>query len=131
MSVPYSLSFYDLLCYPLFKMAAKQDDKGLMKTIFYEAGIDTSKEFELVEVLHRPASSKEPWFGLRVHGEERLDKEWLTGGCASFEAKTYTPDASLRRALQELDPRNAANKKKDFTEDSECSVEVYEGGMYD
>jgi hypothetical protein len=128
MSVPYSLSFYDLLQYPLFKMAAKQDDKGLMKTIFYEAGIDTSKEFELVEVLHRPASSKEPWFGLRVQGEERLDKAWLEGGVASFEAKTYTPDASLRQALASLDPRNAANKKKDFTEDSECNVEVYDGG---
>ena len=125
--VPYSLSFYDLLQYPLFKMAAKQDDKGLMKTIFYEAGIDTSKEFELVEVLHRPVSSKELWFGMRVQGEERLDKLWLEGGVASFEAKTYTPDASLRQALASLDPRNAANKKKDFTEDSECSVEVYDG----
>lgn len=125
MSVPYSLSFYDLLQYPLFKMAAKQDDKELMKKIFWEAGVDTSKEFELVEVLHRPVSSKEPWFGMRVQGEERLDKEWLEGGCASFEAKTYTPDASLRNALAALDPRNAANKKKDFTEDSECSVEVY------
>lgn len=128
MSVPYSLSFYDLLQYPLFKMAAKQDDKELMKTVFYEAGIDTSKEFELVEVLHRPASSKEPWFGLRVQGEERLDKAWLEGGVASFEAKTYTPDASLRQALASLDPRNAANKKKDFTEDSECSVEVCDEG---
>lgn len=128
MSVPYSLSFYDLLCYPLFKMAAKQDDKGLMKTIFYEAGIDTSKEFELLEVLHRPVTSKEPWFGLRVQGDERLDREWLEGGCASFEAKTYTPDASLRNALAALDPRNAANKKKDFTEDVECGVEVFDEG---
>ena len=126
MAVPYSLSFYDLLQYPLFKMAAKQNDEGLMKEVFYQAGMDTSKEFELVEVLHRPVSSKEPWFGLRVQGEERLDKEWLSAGCASFEAKTYTPDASLRQVLNQLDPRNAANKKKDFTEDSECSVEVYD-----
>lgn len=126
--VPYSLSFYDLLCYPLFKMAAKQDDKELMKKIFHEAGIDTSKEFELVEVLHRPVTSKEPWFGLRVQGDERLDREWLEGGIASFEARTYTTDASLRAELLSLDPRNAANKKKDFTEDSECSVEVFDEG---
>jgi hypothetical protein len=123
---PYSLSFYDLLQFPLFKVAAKQDDKGLMKTIFYEAGIDTSKEFELVEVLHRPASSKEPWFGLRVQGEERLDKVWLESGVASLEAKLFTKDKSLRDTLASLDPRNAANKKKDFTDDSECSVEVYD-----
>ena len=128
MSVPYSLSFYDLLQYTLFKMAAKQDDKGLMKTIFYEAGIDTSKEFELVEVLHRPASSKEPWFGLRVQGEERLDKEWLSAGCASFEAKTYTKDASLRLTLLQLDPRNSVHKKKPVDEDVECSVEVFDAG---
>lgn len=111
-------------------MAAKQDDKELMKTIFYEAGIDTSKGFELVEVLHRPVSSKEPWFGLRVQGEERLDREWLEGGVASFEARTYTTDASLRAELLSLDPRNAANKKKDFTEDSECSVDVFDEGDY-
>lgn len=126
--VSYSLSFYDLLQYPLFKMAAKQDDKELMKKIFHEAGIDTNKEFELVEVLHRPVSSKEPWFGLRVHGEERLDREWLESGVASFEARTYTTDVSLRAELLSLDPRNAANKKKDFTEDSECSVEVFDEG---
>lgn len=127
MSVPYSLSFYDLLQYPLFKMAAKQDDKELMKKIFHEAGIDTSEEFELVEVLHRPVTSKEPWFGLRVQGDERLDREWLEGGVASFEARTYTTDASLRAELLSLDPRNAINQKKDFTVDSECSVEVYDG----
>jgi len=128
MSVPYSLSFYDLLQYPLFKMAAKQDDKGLMNTIFYEAGIDTSKEFELVEVLHRPVSSKEPWFGLRVQGEERLDKLWLESGVASLEAKLFTKDKSLRDTLASLDPRNAINKKKDFTEDVECGVEVFDAG---
>lgn len=130
MSVPYSLSFYDLLQYPLFKMAAKQDDKELMKKIFHEAGIDTSREFELVEVLHRPVTSKEPWFGLRVQGDERLDREWLEGGVASFEARTYTTDASLRAELLSLDPRNAANKKKDFTEDNECSVEVFDERGY-
>lgn len=117
MSVPYSLSFYDLLQYPLFKMAAKQNDEGLMKEIFYQAGMDTSKEFELVEVLHRPVSSKEPWFGLRVQGDERLDKEWLSAGCASFEAKTYTPDTSLRQALASLDPRNSVSKKRSGYED--------------
>lgn len=119
MSVPYSLSFYDLLCYPLFKMAAKQDDRELMKKIFHEAGLDTSKEFELVEVLHRPVTSKEPWFGLRVEGFERLDREWLCTSVASFEAKTFTKDKSLVAELRSLDPRNAVSKRKDSTEEDE------------
>lgn len=128
MSVYHNVSFYDLLQYPLFKMAAKQDDKELMKKIFHEAGIDTSKEFELVEVLHRPVTSKEPWYGLRVEGFERLDKEYLASGLASFEAKTYTKDASLRLDLLRLDPRNSVHKKKPVDEDVECSVEVFDAG---
>lgn len=126
MSVPYSLSFYDLLQYPLFKMAAKQNDEYLMKEILYQAGMDTSKEFEIVEVLHRPLTTNDAWFGLRVQGEERLDKEHLNSGIATLEAQLFTKDKSLAAELLSLDPRNAANKKKDFTEDSECSVEVYD-----
>lgn len=122
--VPYSLSFYDLLKFPLFKIAAKQDDKELMKEIFYQAGIDTVEKFEIVEVLHRPVTSKEPWFGLRVHGSERLDKEWLQTDVASFEAKTYTKDKSLRDTLAALDPNNAIHKKKSIDDDRECDVDT-------
>lgn len=126
--VHYSVSFYDLLQIPLFKMAAKQDDKELMKKIFWEAGIDTTQEFELRDCLHRPLTTKQAWQGLRVEGVERLDKEYLQSPLASFEAKTYTKDASLRRELNSLDPRNAVHKKRGVDEDSECSVEVFDEG---
>lgn len=128
MSVYHNVSFYDLLQYPLFKMAAKQDDKELMKKIFWEAGIDTTQEFELNECNHRPITSKEAWYGLMVEGFERLDKEYLVSGLASFEAKTYTKDASLRLTLLQLDPRNSVHKKKPVDEDVECSVEVFDAG---
>jgi hypothetical protein len=128
MSVYHNVSFYDLLQYPLFKMSAKQDDKELMKKIFWEAGIDTTQEFELHECNHRPVTSKQPWYGLRVEGFERLDQEWLLSGAASFEAKTYTKDASLRLDLLRLDPRNSVHKKKSVDEDVECSVEVFDAG---
>lgn len=122
--VPYSLSFYDLLQYPLFKIAAKQDDKVLMKEIFYQAGMNTDEPFEIIEILHRPVTDKEPWFGLRVHGVERLDREWLSTTIASYEAQLYTKDESLASELASLDPTNARNKKRDYDEDAECSVEV-------
>ena len=128
MSIYYNVSFFDLLKFPLFKMAAKQDDKELMKKIFWDAGIDTTQEWELHECLHRPVTSKEPWYGLRVEGFERLDKEYLASGLASFEAKTYTKDASLRLDLLRLDPRNSVHKKKPVDEDVECSVEVFDAG---
>lgn len=128
MSIYHNVSFFDLLKFPLFKMAAKQDDKELMKKIFWEAGIDTTQEFELNECLHRPITSKQPWHGVRVEGFERLDKEYLISGLASFEAKTYTKDASLRLTLLQLDPRNSVHKKKPVDEDVECSVEVFDAG---
>jgi hypothetical protein len=128
MSVYHNVSFYDLLQYPLFKMAAKQDDKELMKKIFWEAGIDTTQEWSLHECNHRPVTSKQPWYGLRVEGFERLDKEYLASGLASFEAKTYTKDASLRLTLLQLDPRNSVHKKKPVDDDVECSVEVFDAG---
>ena len=114
--VAYSLSFYDLLQYPLFKMAAKQDDKGLMKEIFYQAGMDTNEPFEIVEVLHRPATNKEPWIGLRVHGMERLDRAWLSSNYASYEAKIHTNDPFLRETLKSLDP---TKMKRDVVSDFE------------
>lgn len=130
MSVPYSLSFYDLLQYPLFKMAARQNDEGLMKEIFYQAGMDTSKKFEIVEVLHRPLTTTDAWFGLRVQGEERLDKEHLNSGIATLEAQMFTKDLSLRLELCRLDPRNCVSKKRSGYEDEvgTSGVEVYDGG---
>jgi len=49
-------------------------------------------------------------------------------GLASFEAKTYTKDVSLRLDLLRLDPRNSVHKKKPVDEDVECSVEVFDAG---
>ena len=123
MSVPYNISFYDLIQYPLFKMAAKQNDKELMKKIFWEAGIDTTKEFELVEVLHRPITRKEPWFGLRVHGKERLDAEWLASGAASEDAMYHSVDKDMLDELIALDPHKA-KRKAEWAADRELSIKL-------
>ena len=104
MSVPISYSFKDLLLHPLFKMAAKQDDKELMRQCFWEMGIDTSKPYEIINCLHRSQLDNTPWQGDMVSGEERLDKEWLQSEYASYEAKIYTDNVFLKGELDSLDP---------------------------
>lgn len=120
MSVPISYSFKDLLLNPVFKMSAKQDDKFLMEKCFYEVGIDTSQPYEIIHCNHRTRLSNEPWEGLMVIGEERLDKEWLNSGYASYEAKIHTNDPFLRETLKGLDPNKM---KRDLV--GEC---VYDEG---
>jgi len=110
MSVPISYSFKDLLLHPLFKMAAKQDDKELMKQCFWEMGIDTSKPYEIVNCLHRSRLDNTPWQGDMVAGLERLDKEWLQSEYASYEAKIYTDNVFLKGELDSLDPSKRSHR---------------------
>jgi hypothetical protein len=91
-------------------MAAKMNDEKVMKDIFYAGGIDTSQEFKIREVLHRPCTSNEPWFGLRVEGLERLDQEWRHSGSCSLEAYLYSEDQSLTDELNSLDPWKSKNR---------------------
>jgi hypothetical protein len=120
------LSFKDLEGVIGFQTSKETQNKELFESIIWTYGADTTKPYIIRKVLHRPRTSKEVYDGFRVEFTERLDKEYLLSGMASIEAQLFTKDKSLAAELMSLDPRNAANKKKDFTEDSECSVEVYE-----
>lgn len=127
MSVPISYSFFDLLKDPLFRIAAKQNDLGVQKKCFWELGIDTNEYFEIIEVLHRPKTSNDPWFGLMVSGLERRDKEWLTSEYASYEAKIYTDNPFLRDELESLNPRAAHRSKRQYDEDIYVEEALPEG----
>lgn len=127
MSVPISYSFFDLLKDPLFRMAAKQDDKSLMNKCFWDIGIDTKEFVEIIEANHRPKTSNDPWFGLMVSGLERRDKEWLTSGYASYEAQIYTSNPFLRDELEQLDPRAAHRSKRQYDEDIYVEEALPEG----
>lgn len=121
-NVPYSLSFFDLLQYPLFKMAARLDDTKLMKTIFYEAGLDVSKGFEIIERLHRPVTSNQPWKGLRVEGFERLDRDYIQNMRPSLDAVIASSgDESLIAELRSLNPQC---DKSVFDDEKECGVDI-------
>jgi len=122
MSVPISYSFKDLLLHPLFKVAAKQDDKEIMKQCFWEMGIDTDKPYEVINCLHRSRLDNTPWQGDMVIGEERLCAEWLHSGYASYEAKIYTENSFLKAELNSLDPskrnhRHVADEDIDWDTD--------------
>jgi hypothetical protein len=122
------LSFFDLQGVVGFQSCKETQDKGRLEEILWSHGADISKPYQIRFCTHRPRTSNIPYTGMRIEYTERTDKEHLLSGIASIEAQLFTKDKSLRDALAALDPRNAANKKKDFTEDSECSVEVYDGG---
>ena len=122
MSVPISYSFKDLLLNPVFKIAAKLDDKKIMKQCFEEIGIDTSLPYEIIHCLHRTRLSNEPWEGLMVTGYERLDKEWLESSYASYEAKIHTNDPFLRETLKSLDPTKMKRDVVSDFEDDEVEV---------
>jgi hypothetical protein len=100
-----SLSFYDLLQLPDFKLASKLDDKEAMERIIWSLGVDVAKPYELQDVLHRPLTNNEAWQGLRVHGFSRLDREWIKSGHATLEEiMASCTDDSLLDELNSLDP---------------------------
>lgn len=123
------LSFKDLEGVVGFQTAKETQDKELLESILWTYGADVTKPYVIRKTLHRPRTSKEVYDGFRVEFTERLDKDYLLSGMASLEAQLFTKDKSLTAELLSLDPRNAANKKKDFTEDSECSIEVFDEGV--
>lgn len=122
------LSFKDLEGVVGFMSCKETQDKSELERILWENGADITKEYLIRKVPHRSRTSNQIYDGFRVEFTERTDRGWLLNGAPSLEAQMFTKDLSLRLELCRLDPRNAANKKKDFTEDSECSVEVFDEG---
>ena len=120
------LSVKDLEGVVGFMSCKETQDKQELERILWENGADITKPYLLRKVLHRPRTSNIIYDGMRFEFSERTDRDWIVNGAPSLEAQLFTKDKSLAAELMSLDPRNAANKKKDFTEDSECSVEVYD-----
>lgn len=79
-----------------FKFKEKQD-------ILYGFGLDVKggKRYYVDRITHRNRANKVVT-GLCVAGSERIDKEWLTSGLASYEAKIFTTDGALNRDLMEM-----------------------------
>lgn len=121
------LSFFDLKGVVGFKSCKETQNKEELERILWTHGADISKPYTIKYCLHKPRTSQLPYEGFRIDFTERLDREHLLSGIASLEAKLFTKDASLRDALAELDPRNARNIKRDYSEDIICGVNIEEG----
>lgn len=100
----YSLSVSDLIMVQGFAEAFAKGDEGLPEIveILRHNGMDTNKEFELVECTHRNLQNKVVT-GERYEGKERLDKAWIKSGYASLEAQIESEeDANLRYTLRSM-----------------------------
>lgn len=112
--VHYAKSFYDLMQNEEFKSSVVNEDKKKMEELLFSIGFDIEQGYDLVSVLHRPETTKQPWMGVRVEGYEREDKDWLSGPYSTLEAHIAAcPDASKRVALQMLNPRGAISSWED------------------
>lgn len=118
------LSFADLDKVVGFKSAKETNNVEELSRILFENGADITKPWIVRKCLHRARTSNNTVDGFRVEFTERRDKNWLVDGSPSLEAQLYTKDESLAEVLASLDPTNARNKKRDYDEDAECSVEV-------
>jgi hypothetical protein len=81
------------------------DGEGLLEVLWY-LGLNT-KDYKVKEFTdtHRDAKDKAVT-GLRFLSQERMDKEWLGGNMASFEAKVAAAgDESLERELASIGRR--------------------------
>jgi hypothetical protein len=120
MSVPYSLSIYDLLQIPTFKKAAVEGNRSVVNKVLWDNGLDVISGYAEVERLHRPLTSKVPFEGMRYEGVERSDQAWLKSGYASLDALCQdTDDVYLRDELLSLNPSN-----KQWEEDWECNGDL-------
>lgn len=101
MSVPFSLSFYDLAQVDGFNEAVKNQDKAAMNDILYRSGMCVDLGYDIVSCTHRVLTRKEPWTGPRVEGYERTDHAYIATGASSLDAYIAScDDASLRVDLK-------------------------------
>lgn len=86
----YIISEGDLLSISDFSVSLKSgtpEEKLRLKTMLYHLGMDVSLPCELQEVTTHRLWDKSIYTGNRYVGLERTDKEWLSSGYASLEAK--------------------------------------------
>lgn len=98
----YNLSVSDLVLVNGFKESYAEADQEAIKRVLYQNGLDTSKDYELVQVIHRNLRNQVV-NGQRYEGEERLDDEWIKSGYASIEACiAAVDDPHLRSTLRAM-----------------------------
>lgn len=76
-------------------------NKNKKKEVMKMFGLDANKKYTINRIPHRNRFNKVVC-GLCITGSERIDREWLTSGLASFEAKTFTTDGALAHELRQM-----------------------------
>lgn len=97
-----SYSLYDLMMYEEVREAVKEGDVEVFEKCLHKVGVDLTKGYCFAERLHRPIHGRDntPVMGTIVIFEERLDKEWIESGNASFEAEVRAKgDLSLEQEI--------------------------------
>lgn len=95
-------SFYDLFLDANFKKAWMKEDKETIEKLLYMVGVDTTKEYKVIDRLHRPLSfkNKEPVKGPMLEYQQRVDKQWLSSPYATWDEKLEAcEDVTLKDQL--------------------------------
>lgn len=99
-----AISMADLMYVEGFAEAygkAEDNDESL-KEILYKCGVDVQKPFDWHFCTHRRITN-EVVTCLRVEGHERIDKEWLNSGSASYDTKIDSyEDITFRHELRKM-----------------------------
>lgn len=95
-----AISLHNLFSNKEFKAAYLSEDKEKVEKLLYSIGVDLEYGWCIVDRLHRPLGSNEVVQGGVMLYMERVDDEWLRGGCASMEALIRgTKDPSVRSEM--------------------------------
>ena len=95
--LPRNISQYDLI-----HCGINTNDKAQLEAALWQLGVDVKKGIEAVECEHTTAT------GLKVNGvyylgSERLDREWVMSGYASFEARLVSKgDLSMIKEVSNM-----------------------------
>lgn len=97
-----SISMADLMTVQGFAEAYGNKDKEKLDVIFHGCGVDVSKDYEWHFCTHRRISG-EIVTCERLEGHERIDREWLESGFATYDAQIDShPDLYFRQELRKL-----------------------------
>lgn len=96
------LSFFDLFLDQEFKKAYMAQDKKRVDELLFVVGVDVTKEYHVIDRLHRPLSFKTNDIvkGPMLEYEQRVDKQWLSSPYATWEEKLEAcEDVTLKDQL--------------------------------
>ena len=87
------LSLSDLITDKYFAEAFGNKDVSKIEEWLYTVGLDVNQPYEEVVCQHRNLRGQIVEC-LTYRGSERVDKQWATSGCASFEASLFAGSES-------------------------------------